>query len=267
MKKTSAERFVVLGVAVLIVALGLSGCSSMRSSSTPQSRHISLTSAHATGPAIGRGGAGCGSSGDWISAGTLAALNYEDFQELADLDGSTMGDTAGVSVPDASLPENDGVGSIKLGYGDDTNLGSEMEGFNPDSIGGDRTRADQLSGTLLVGAGLETIYFGFDSSEIRQDQWDKLQKNAGVIEKYPNAAVIVEGHCDERGTEEYNLGLSDRRAESIRKALISLGVDASRMTSVPYGESSPVDPRNTEEAWAKNRRVQFGDSTLQVSSL
>jgi peptidoglycan-associated lipoprotein len=195
-------------------------------------------------------------------------LSYKDVQEVADLDGSSMGTAAGASIPGTSADADAGVGAISLGYGED-GTPSSAEGFNPDDVDGERVRADQLSGTSIPGSGLETIYFEFDSAEIRQDQWDKVQRNARIVNEYPDAAVIVEGHCDERGTDEYNLGLSDRRAESIRKALISLGVSTSRMTSVPYGESRPVDARKTEEAWAKNRRVQFGDtdSTLTVSSL
>ena len=267
MKKTMMERFAVLGVAVLIVALGITGCSSMKSSAKPRSHNISLTSAHSTGPAIGRVGAGSGSSGDWIDAETIASLNYTDLQEVADVDGNTMGTAAGASVPGTPAAGDAGVGAINLGYGENSGAGV-TEPFNPDGVEtGERLRADQLEGKSIAGAGLETIYFDFDSSEIRQDQWDKLRRDAQTINKYPDTAVVVEGHCDERGTEEYNLALSDRRAESIRKALVGLGVEASRMTSLPYGESKPVDPRKTEEAWAKNRRVEFEDSTLTVSAL
>jgi peptidoglycan-associated lipoprotein len=69
--------------------------------------------------------------------------------------------------------------------------------------------------------------------------------------------VTIEGHCDERGTNEYNLALGDRRAESAKSFLIDLGIDSSRLTTISYGEERPVDPRNMEEAWAKNRRDHF----------
>ena len=69
--------------------------------------------------------------------------------------------------------------------------------------------------------------------------------------------LVIEGHCDERGTNEYNMALGDRRARSARDFLVNLGVDASRISTVSYGEEKPADPGKTEEAWAKNRRAQF----------
>ena len=74
---------------------------------------------------------------------------------------------------------------------------------------------------------------------------------------HPGVTVTIEGHCDERGTNEYNLALGDRRAESAKRFLTDLGISATRLTTVSYGEERPVDPRHNEEAWAKNRRAHF----------
>ena len=84
-----------------------------------------------------------------------------------------------------------------------------------------------------------------------------LQKNGEILKQYPSWVVTVEGHCDERGTAEYNLALGERRAQAARAYLISLGIPAERLKIVSYGKEFPFDPGATEEAWAKNRRAHF----------
>jgi len=103
----------------------------------------------------------------------------------------------------------------------------------------------------------EDIYFAFDKSTLTAAAQDNLLKKAQWLRQNSDATVTIEGHCDDRGTAEYNLALGDRRAESAKSFLIDLGIDPSRMTTISYGEERPVDPRNTEEAWAKNRRDHF----------
>jgi peptidoglycan-associated lipoprotein len=83
-----------------------------------------------------------------------------------------------------------------------------------------------------------------------------LQK-AEWLRENPARTVTIEGHCDDRGTNEYNLALGDRRAESAKTFLVDLGIDATRLITISYGEERPVDPRSNEEAWAKNRRDHF----------
>jgi len=78
-----------------------------------------------------------------------------------------------------------------------------------------------------------------------------------LLRRLPRVSIMIEGHCDERGTEEYNLGLGDKRANSARDYLVSLGVSATRIKTISYGEERPFDPAHTEEAWAKNRRAHF----------
>ena len=103
----------------------------------------------------------------------------------------------------------------------------------------------------------EDIYFAFDKSTLTPTAQDNLLRKAEWLRENPDATVTVEGHCDDRGTNEYNLALGDRRAESAKAFLVDLGIDPMRLTTISYGEERPVDPRNTEEAWAKNRRDHF----------
>lgn len=103
----------------------------------------------------------------------------------------------------------------------------------------------------------EDIYFAFDKSTLTPAAQDNLLRKAEWLRENPEATVTIEGHCDERGTNEYNLALGDRRAESAKAFLVDLGIDPMRLTTISYGEERPVDPRHTEEAWAKNRRDHF----------
>jgi len=103
----------------------------------------------------------------------------------------------------------------------------------------------------------EDIYFDFDKSTLTPAAQDNLLRKAEWLRENSYATVTIEGHCDERGTNEYNLALGDRRAESAKAFLIDLGIDPARLTTISYGEERPVDPRHNEEAWAKNRRDHF----------
>ncbi|MGA6993226.1 MAG: peptidoglycan-associated lipoprotein Pal [Candidatus Deferrimicrobiaceae bacterium] len=104
---------------------------------------------------------------------------------------------------------------------------------------------------------LENIHFDFDQSFIRNNAKPVLGKVAAYMKKNPGAKLQIEGHCDERGTSEYNIALGQRRADSTRKYLTNLGVDGSRISTISYGEEKPADPGNNEKAWAKNRRAAF----------
>ena len=103
----------------------------------------------------------------------------------------------------------------------------------------------------------EDIYFDFDKSNILLLAQDVLRRKAEWLWSNPEVSVIIEGHCDERGTNEYNLVLGDRRAESARNFLVDLGIKGSRLTTISYGEERPVDSGHNEEVWAKNRRAHF----------
>lgn len=103
----------------------------------------------------------------------------------------------------------------------------------------------------------ENIYFEFDSSVLAPEAETVLRDKAQWLMDNPEISVIIEGHCDERGTNEYNLALGDKRAGSVKTYLINLGIDGSRLTVISYGEERPADPSHNEDAWAKNRRVHF----------
>ena len=101
------------------------------------------------------------------------------------------------------------------------------------------------------------IYFDFDSSELGDKAKELLFQKAKWLRANPKASVIIEGHCDERGTNAYNIALGDSRAESAKSYLAALGVEADRLSKISYGEERPVDSGSSEEAWAKNRRAHF----------
>ena len=94
-------------------------------------------------------------------------------------------------------------------------------------------------------------------SEIDQAGQQALANNADLLKRYPTWQISIEGHCDERGTAEYNLALGERRAVAARNYLVSLGISADRVKTVSYGKEFPFDPGHTEDAWSKNRRAHF----------
>jgi peptidoglycan-associated lipoprotein len=104
---------------------------------------------------------------------------------------------------------------------------------------------------------LKTIYFDFDKSVIRGDQRIALDQSAEVLLGNPEINVLLEGHCDERGTVEYNFALGGRRATSIREYMMKKGIAEHRLATLSKGEEEPADDGHSEEAWAKNRRVEF----------
>lgn len=103
----------------------------------------------------------------------------------------------------------------------------------------------------------ENIYFDFDKSVLSYQAQELLKEKAMWMRANPDASVVIEGHCDERGTNAYNLALGERRAESAKTFLVNLGISGARMTTISYGEERPVDMAHNEEAWAKNRRATF----------
>jgi peptidoglycan-associated lipoprotein len=104
-------------------------------------------------------------------------------------------------------------------------------------------------------AGSDTVHFATDSSDIDSEAQSILTKQAAWLQKFPNVRVTIEGHCDERGTREYNLALGDRRANSAKNFLVNAGVAASRISVISYGKERPIATGSDEEAWAQNRRA------------
>jgi peptidoglycan-associated lipoprotein len=120
------------------------------------------------------------------------------------------------------------------------------------------TAETQAAKAAAAAYAFETVYFDFDKSDLRQDARNTLTKNAGILLKSNTAVKIkIEGHCDERGSAEYNLALGERRAKSALQYLVTLGVQPERLSIISYGKEKPAVQGSTEEAWAKNRRAEF----------
>jgi len=103
----------------------------------------------------------------------------------------------------------------------------------------------------------ENVYFDFDNATLDYQAQELLKQKAMWLRDYPEANVVIEGHCDERGTNAYNLALGERRAESAKAFLVNLGISDARLTTISYGEEKPLDMGQNEESWAKNRRAAF----------
>ena len=129
---------------------------------------------------------------------------------------------------------------------DEAKLNRTIDGFYVE--GGQTTLLDAIQN---VG---DRVFFDFDKSDIKPEGRTVLQRQADWLKKYPNVTVTVEGHCDERGTREYNLALGERRATAVKKMLTALGVAANRVSTISYGKERPAVVGSTEAAWAQNRR-------------
>lgn len=104
---------------------------------------------------------------------------------------------------------------------------------------------------------LTTIHFDFDKFNLRPDARDIMAQNADAMSKKTSAVIKIEGHCDERGSEAYNMALGEKRAATARDYLVNYGVNKDKISIISYGKSRPVDTGHNEEAWAKNRRADF----------
>jgi peptidoglycan-associated lipoprotein len=114
-----------------------------------------------------------------------------------------------------------------------------------------------IEGEVFETKMLKDIHFDYDQYDIRRADEEILRENAAFLKKNPQMKIQIEGHCDERGTSEYNLALGERRANSAKRYLISLGIAPDRISTISYGKERPLDPGHNEEAWAKNRRAHI----------
>jgi peptidoglycan-associated lipoprotein len=126
----------------------------------------------------------------------------------------------------------------------------------PEPVRDDRITSASLD-DLNRNSPLKPAFFDYDSSELTPEGQRALTDNAGLLKQYPTWTVTIEGHCDERGTPEYNLALGERRAVAARAYMVSLGIPADRLRTVSYGKEFPFDPGHDENAYAKNRRAHF----------
>lgn len=136
--------------------------------------------------------------------------------------------------------------------------GPDFQSMTPEGgVGQDIPLSDSETGE---GGPLADIHFGYDQSSLTPEAQGILEKHALWLQTNRNTRVRVEGHCDDRGTVEYNLALGEQRARAARDYLVQLGVSADRLSTVSYGKERPIDPGNNEGAWAKNRRAHFNVS-------
>jgi peptidoglycan-associated lipoprotein len=152
---------------------------------------------------------------------------------------------------DTPSPSPSGAGAAGPADG---GMRQASEEGRPGQIGGQRPAPREF----VVTPDLKDIHFDFDRADIRADAAEILDTNARWLKANPDYLVLVEGHTDERGTNEYNLALGDRRARAARNYLISQGVAAARVTMISYGEERGMCSQASEECWRQNRRAHFG---------
>jgi len=153
------------------------------------------------------------------------------------------GDTTSSAPVDTSPAQPIDEGPDVRAIGDDYPAGSDIP------------YGDYAVGT--EGGPLTDIHFAYDSANLTDEGRSTLEKHALWLQSHREVRVTIEGHCDERGTVEYNLALGEQRARAARDYLVSLGVAPERVRTVSYGKERPLDPAATEEAWARNRRAHF----------
>ena len=151
-----------------------------------------------------------------------------------------IGDTFGKETPVTPLPPDQ---NPTVRPGEDIPLQGR---FNPDEMTPDHNRF-----------AANTVYFDFDRATVKPSETGKIDEVVRYLQGNPTQAVQIEGHCDERGTEQYNLSLGERRALAVREYLVTAGVQAERAFTISYGESRPAVPGHNEAAWSKNRRGVF----------
>src|SRR6266850_6533555 len=135
--------------------------------------------------------------------------------------------------------------------------GAEASGANAAAAAGANAAEEETAGPQAGLLAKRVVYFDFDSSEIKGEGTDIVAAHAKYLASHSNARVRLEGHTDERGSREYNIGLGERRAQSVRRALLLQGAADAQISTVSYGEERPAVPGHDEAAWAKNRRVEI----------
>lgn len=144
------------------------------------------------------------------------------------------------------------VGFISTGCTDDKKKTSE-----PVSVGGSDDPASPSEGQTVGGVEISPVYFGFDDYTVNAESQGRLNKMAEQLKSNQETVLQIEGHCDERGSIEYNLALGDRRAQAVKNYLTNMGVDGSRLSTISYGEERPASDGHSEDAWQRNRRAEF----------
>jgi peptidoglycan-associated lipoprotein len=151
--------------------------------------------------------------------------------------------TAAVMLAACSTPKKESTGAATAATPPAATIGpASPQGLTPDSLEYFNT---------VVG---NVVHFDYDKYDLTPEDQANLRGQAQWLNQYPARTVTIEGHCDERGTREYDLGLADRRANAVKQYLVSLGVNANRLKTISYGKERPLCVASTEECWARNRR-------------
>ena len=150
------------------------------------------------------------------------------------------------------------------GYGEDSASGDQSGALLGEDLGGEgaferygASEGSELSAAEREALGLRTIYFDFDQFALSASARETLRRNAEILKSHPEIRVEIQGNCDERGSEEYNLALGERRANAVKRYLVDLGVPSSRLRTVSFGEARPAVQGHDESAWRYNRRADF----------
>ncbi len=216
-------------VSLLVLALVVAGCA----------KRPATTVASAPAP-----GGGARSAPDGTGAGTGAQPSAVDTPA-----------TRGGPATSAPAPAGGGQTPVATQPGGAAPAGGAEPAGGAAPAGGATTRVEPRD--FVAVPDLKDIYFDFDKYDVRPSDAKVLDGNAAWLKTNANMLVLIEGHCDERGTNEYNLALGERRAKSAMNYLVSQGVQGSRITIISYGEERPVCTEKNEACWAKNRRAHF----------
>lgn len=150
------------------------------------------------------------------------------------------------------------AGCSLFGSGDKTGDG---QGLSESDLNAQRDRYGDGGIPFAEGEGVfHDIHFAYDSSAVGDQSRQDIEYNAQILKDHSDVKVILEGHCDERGTNEYNMALGAARAKAVENVLVSYGLAANRLDTISYGEEVPLDPGHDESAWSQNRRVHFSAS-------
>jgi len=150
----------------------------------------------------------------------------------------------------ATTPKDTADSSGSGSSSSSSSVSSSTDSSSDDSSGGIVPGSQE---DLIVNVG-DRVFFGYDSSELDSDAQELLQDQVAWLKQYSDVSVTIEGHCDERGTREYNLALGEKRAQSVKNYLISLGVSESRVSTISYGKERPAVIGSNDGAWSQNRR-------------
>jgi len=245
MRNLSLRRYAVLACALGIVAL-VGGCKK----NVPSSRH----GEEAAPPSAAQPTVSLKASAVQIKAGDSVTLSWTS-TDATDL---SLAPGVGKVAAEGSVPvtptQSTTYTITASGPGGTASASANITVSGPEEAPGPQATAglDQL-----FQANVKDAFFDFNKADIRGDARDALLKTAEFLRSYPQIRVSIEGHCDDRGSTEYNLGLGQRRAQAARDYLVSLGIPAERMETVSWGKERPFCQQSTEECWQQNRRAHF----------